>query len=81
MIADAICESVAVAGSVGAPGGVLYAALMAHGCSLNQFESMMSALVCAGRLTKRSECYFVKTSGVDALARAAASQIERKAFQ
>ena len=59
-IAKAITETVALAGPLGAPGGPLYAALMSAGCTLNQFEQIMSGLVNAGVLTKRGECYFVK---------------------
>ena len=42
----------------GAPGGILYAALMHHGCTLNQFESLMGALVRLGKVTQRGDCYF-----------------------
>ena len=59
-VAKAITEAVAIAGPLGAPGGHLYAALMSAGCTLNQFEQIMSGLVSAGVLTKRGECYFVK---------------------
>ncbi len=73
-VAKAITEAVAIAGPLGAPGfsagtdpcvgrlgdGYLYAALMSAGCTLNQFEQIMSGLVRAGVLTKRGECYFVK---------------------
>ena len=59
-IAKAITETVALAGPLGAPGGHLYAALMSAGCTLSQFEQIMSGLVGAGVLTKRGECYFVK---------------------
>lgn len=45
----------------GAPGGHLYAALMAHGCTLIQFESIMAGLVQAGAITKRGECYHATT--------------------
>jgi hypothetical protein len=60
-VADAIIEAVRAADpTIGAPGGVIYAALMGHGCSLERYESFMSALVRTGKLTKRGECYFVK---------------------
>ena len=59
-VAKAITEAVAIAGPLGAPGGHLYAALMSAGCTLSQFEQIMSGLVNAGVLTKRGECYFVK---------------------
>jgi hypothetical protein len=58
-IADAIIESVKAAGPLGAPGGTIYAALMAHGCTLNQYEQIMAGLVRAGKLRKSGECYHV----------------------
>lgn len=58
-IADAIEDAVKAAGSMGAPGGVLYAALMAHGISLAQFQSLMDAMVGAGRLTRSGHLYRV----------------------
>ena len=36
--------------SIGAPSGAIYAALMGHGASLNQFQSIMDALVKHGFL-------------------------------
>ena len=60
-VANAIIETVSLAGPLGAPGGHLYAALMASGCTLNQFEQIMAGLVSAKMLTKRGECYFVVT--------------------
>jgi hypothetical protein len=57
-IADMIVLTVKESGPIGAPGGVLYAALMTHGCTLHQFEQIMGALVRAGKLTKRGHCYF-----------------------
>ena len=57
-IADSIIESVKVAGPLGAPGGHIYAALMGQGCTLHQYEQIMSGLVKAGKLRKSGECYF-----------------------
>ena len=57
-VVNAVIESVKAGGTDGAPGGILYAALMGHGCSLNQFESLMSALVGVGKLAQRGDCYF-----------------------
>ena len=48
-VADSIVEAVKVAGSLGAPGGTLYAALMGAGCTLDQFNQFMGALQRAGR--------------------------------
>ena len=56
---DLILEAVRESGPLGAPAGVMYAALMAHGCTLNQFESIMGALVRAGKLRKSGDCYHV----------------------
>ena len=57
-VADAIIETVQLSGPLGAPGGHLYAALMAHGVTLEQYEQIMSGLVGAGKLRKQGECYF-----------------------
>lgn len=42
----------------GAPGGILYAVLMSQGCTLNQFETLMSALVMQGIIRKQGDCYY-----------------------
>lgn len=57
-ILDGIVDAVRAAGPLGCPAGVLYAALMVHGCTLDKFETIMGALVTAGRLTKKLDCYF-----------------------
>ena len=57
-IAKAITDTVAETGPLGAPGGHLYAALMTQGCTLHQFEQIMSGLVRAGYLEKRGDCYY-----------------------
>jgi hypothetical protein len=59
-IVESVVEAVKAAGPSGAPGGILYAALMAHGASQSQFESLMAGLVKAGKLTKQGHLYFVK---------------------
>ena len=58
-IADAIVEAVRAGGPTGAPGGVIYAALMAHGISLEQYEQIMEALVRVGRLRRSGQLYFI----------------------
>ena len=57
-ICDALVDLVKAAGPLGAPAGHLYATLMALGCSLEQFESLMGALVKVGKLRKRGNLYF-----------------------
>jgi hypothetical protein len=54
MFIDAVKE----AGSLGAPAGVMYAAVMGK-LSLSQFEQIMSGLVRAGKLRKEGDLYFV----------------------
>lgn len=56
-IGDAIVDACKAAGEMGAPGGHLYAALMAQGCTLSQFQSIMSGLELAGLVTRHGECY------------------------
>jgi hypothetical protein len=63
-VANAIIETVKLSGPLGAPGGHLYAALMASGCSLHQFEQIMAGLVSAKMLTKTGECYTVTEGGI-----------------
>lgn len=57
-IASAVVETVRESGPEGAPGGVLYAAMMGAGCTLQQFEELMSVLVSANLLVKRGQLYF-----------------------
>ncbi len=59
VLCDAIVETIAEC-STGAPGGTLYAALMSHGCSYEQFEQIMSALVATRRVEKRGQLYFAR---------------------
>jgi hypothetical protein len=59
MVAEAIEDAVKAAGPLGAPGGVIYAALMAHGVTLDQYNQLMSGLVRAGRLTRDGHLYHV----------------------
>jgi hypothetical protein len=52
--------------SIGAPSGVIYSALMGHGASLNQFQSIMDTLVKHGFLTHDydSHVYHATPSGL-----------------
>ena len=56
-VATVVIDTVRQAGPLGAPGGVMYAAMMGAGCSLHQFDQIMSGLTRAGMLSKRGECY------------------------
>jgi hypothetical protein len=56
-VLEGIVDAVKVAGPMGAPGGVLYAAMMGH-MSYQTFETVMGALVQAGKVSRRGQCYF-----------------------
>lgn len=56
-VCNAIIDTVAEAEPIGAPGGVIYAALSAQGCTFNQYTSLMGALISAGRLRFEDDCY------------------------
>ena len=58
-VCDAIVCAVIAAGSNGAPAGPIYAALMTQGCTLEQFNALMSGLVRAGKLRQDGDLYFV----------------------
>lgn len=53
VIVVTVLQAIAAGGAQGVPSGVLYAALMAQGCTLGQFESLMGALVHAGKVRKQ----------------------------
>ena len=57
LIVEAVIDAVKTAGPTGAPGGVLYAAMMSFGCTLQQFESLMSMLVRTDVLKRDGQCY------------------------
>lgn len=59
VIIDAVLSAVTAAGPSGAPGGVIYSALIGHGASFNQYTSLMHGLVSAGKLTREGDCYFI----------------------
>lgn len=54
-LADIIIESAEAAGPMGAPSGPIYAMLMGH-VSLDVYQSIIGALVKAGRIEVRSDC-------------------------
>jgi len=42
----------------GVPGGTIYAALMQYGCTLEQYDAIMGALVSAGQITRKGDLYY-----------------------
>jgi hypothetical protein len=66
-VVTAVLDTIREAGPLGAPGGVIYAALMHVGCTLEQYEQLMGALVRSGRVRREGECYFaVEPAGIAA---------------
>ena len=58
LVADAIIETVRETGKQGAPAGHLYAGLMAHGFSLENFQQIMHGLEQAGMVRKSGDLYY-----------------------
>ena len=58
-LVNATLDGIKAAGDMGAPAGVLYAALSAHGCRLSQFESLIGALIRLGRVRRDGDLLFV----------------------
>lgn len=57
-----ITEMVREIGETGTPAGMLYAGLMPVGITLSQFEKIMGALVRAGYIEQRGDCYYPKAT-------------------
>jgi len=57
-IANAIIETVKEASPDGAPATSLYLACMEFGCTLDQFNQVMGALVEAGKLRQEGYLYY-----------------------
>ncbi|WP_058048814.1 hypothetical protein [Janthinobacterium sp. Ant5-2-1] len=56
-ISMGVIKAVEAAGDLGAPGGVLYAAMQSHGAKLKQFQSIMDMLTSPGYLMLEVDCY------------------------
>lgn len=55
-----IMDAVEAAGSQGAPSGPMYAAMSAHGMTLNAYNSIIGALESAGKIRQSGQVlYFV----------------------
>lgn len=64
-VINAILETVQEANDLGhgVPGGHIYNALMTTGMSLHTFESIMLAMVQAGKLERRGQLYYTVKGG------------------
>jgi len=60
ILVDTLVDTIKESGAMGAPGGVLYAALMTKGFSLEEFEILMRVVVATGRVYKTGHLYFAK---------------------
>ena len=58
LVLEAIEEAVRESGSVGLPGGHIYASLMGFGCSFSLYEHFMATLVAERKVVKKGQVYF-----------------------
>jgi len=62
-VALAVLESIEEAGPLGAPSGILYAALMGQGCTLTTYQQLMDPMVTRGFLILEQDCYTMTDGG------------------
>jgi hypothetical protein len=54
----AVREAVAAAAPLGCPAGTVYAALMAQGCTIQQYEQIEALMLRTGAMTKKGDLLF-----------------------
>lgn len=59
----AVLEAIQAAGELGAPSGVLYAALLHQGCTLTQFQSLTGSMERRGFVVQESDCFTITHAG------------------
>lgn len=62
-VALALLEAIDEAGPLGAPSGILYAALMGQGCTLDTYKQIMDPMVSRGFLVLEHDCYTMTVFG------------------
>ena len=62
-IGASILESIEEAGKLGAPSGVLYAALQTAGCTLNQYQSILATMTNRGFVVDDEHCLTITSLG------------------
>ena len=77
--AAGILGACASAGSLGAPGGVMYAGLMANGYTLADFEQITHAMRAVDLIRKRGECYTITPKGLELNAKIDAALSQQRA--
>lgn len=68
-IVRAILETINESGTMGAPSGILYTALMAQGMSLDTYQRLMGVIKEVGYVTEEHHCYHMTDKGRAWLAR------------
>lgn len=63
-VLSAVYDVLAGAGSDGVPAGSIYALLMAHGCTLEQYQGIEGMLVRTGLVSKRGDLLFANEPGM-----------------
>lgn len=64
----AVMETIQESGTLGAPSGVLFAAMQAQGCTLQQFESLMGPMLRKGFVELDALCYTITEAGTTFIA-------------
>lgn len=73
-----VTETVAEAGVLGAPSGVMYAGLMGV-MSLDSYQNLMGACVSSGLMTLRGHCYHITPKGREFVSKVAAARAQLRA--
>ena len=60
--ANAVVGAIKEAGPMGAPAGLIYAALMAQGVTLTQYQGLERLLIRTGLVTKRGDVLYAKAA-------------------
>jgi len=61
-VINAVYETIKDMGKDGAPSGILYAGLMAKGCSLNQYNSLIGLLIKAGKVRQAGDVLYATSA-------------------
>jgi len=62
-LGSAVLEAIEHSGDLGAPSGVMYAALSSQGCTLQQYQSLMGSMKRRGLVSEEGDCYTITEAG------------------